>query len=252
MKIVCCCKRVPDTATRIKVASDGKGIETDGVQWVLNPYDEFAVEEAVRIKEAGKATEVIVVGVGPAESSQILKNALAMGADRAVLVKDDAGFRDPLATAQALADVIKSEGDDVGLVLCGRQSVDDQSLAVGPLLGTLLERPTVMDVTSVELGDGTVTVKREAEGRTEVIEAKLPAVLTAQKDLNEPRYASLKGILAAKKKPFEEREFAFGDAHGTLEKLAPPPERQAGKIVGEGADAVPELVRLLREEAKLI
>ncbi len=251
MKVVVCCKRVPPTDARIKVASDGSGIDEEGVQFVLNPYDEFAVEEAVKLKEAGKAEEVIVVGVGPADTAAVLKNALAMGADRAVLVKDDAGYRDPLSIARALADAIGAE-EGVGLVLCGRQSVDQQSLAVGPMLATIAGMGCVMDVVKVEVGDGTASVHREAEGRSEDIEVKLPAVLTAQRGLNEPRYAKLKEILKAKKKPFAEREFDFGEPRATIEKLSPPPERQAGKIVGDGPGAVPELVKLLRDEAKVL
>ncbi len=251
MKTVVCCKRVPATTTRIKITSDAKGIDEEGIQFTLNPYDELAVEEAIRLKEAEKASETIALTLGPDGSKKALRDTLAMGIDRAILVKDEASWRDPLSTVAALADAITAEGD-VGLVLCGRQAVDDQSLAVGPLLATRLGMPCVMDVVSLEVADGTATVRREAEGCAEIIEVTLPAVFTTQRGLNDPRRTSLKGIMKAKKKPLDERTFEFEASHASLEKLQPPPQRQAGKVVGEGPEAVPELVRLLRDEAKAL
>ena len=250
INIVVCIKRVPDTETKVRVGADGKSLDTQGVNYILNPYDEYALEEAIRIREEKGAGEVTVVCLGPKEAAQVIRNALAMGADRALHIVDDVAGRDPMSTARVLADGLRDLSFD--LLLFGRLAVDDQSSQVGPAVAQLLGLPSVIDVVAVEVGDGSVKVRREVDAETYVIESPTPVALTANKGLNEPRYPSLKGIMAAKKKPLEEKAAAEHAVGTVVSKMEPPPERQAGKIVGKGVEAVPELVKLLRNEAKLI
>src|SRR6266566_2595889 len=234
MKIAVCIKRVPDSETRVKVAADGKSLDEGGVKFVLNPYDEFAVEEALRRKEAAGAGEVAIITLGPAAAQETIRTALAMGADRGVLLQAD-----------RLAAELKDGGWD--LILFGKMAIDDYNHQVGPMVAELLGLPCVTSIGHLELGVGRGVGEREVEGGLEVVEFPLPAVLTTDKGLNEPRYPALKGIMAAKKKPLEVKPATFGP--GGIEVLAmlPPPERKEGRIVGEGAAAVPELIRLLRE-----
>lgn len=247
---VVCVKQVPDTDTRVKVAADGRTLDPNGVTLVLNPYDEFAVEQALRVKETLGAGEVVAVSLGAAGVQTTLRNVLAMGADRALHLRLDHAAPDALTVAKALADAIR--GLDAGIVWLGKQAVDDDGAQVGPMLATLLGRPCVSNISTFELAGTTARVEREIEGGREQVEVPLPAVFTTDKGLNEPRYASLKGIMAAKKKTIEERAVEAAAPH--LERLALelPPPRAAGRIVGEGAGAVPELVRVLREEAKVL
>ena len=250
MKSIVCVKRVPDTETRIRIAGDQSSIDPSGVKFVLNPYDEFALEAALRQKEGAGAGEVLALSVGGTESAETLRTALAMGADAAVLLKADAPA-EGLAVAQALAAELK--GREFDLALFGMKAVDDDLQAVGAMVAELLSLPSATVVTEFAVADGKVTAKREVEGGTEIVELRLPCVLTLTKGAYEPRYASLKGIMAAKKKPLEEKPVSGGGAAaGAGQKLSYPAERQAGRIVGKGADAVPELVRLLREEAKVL
>jgi len=248
LKIAVCLKQVPSTDTRIKIAPDGKRIDPAGVTFVTNPYDEFALEEAIRLKEA-KGGEVVVLSAGGQGAVAALRNALAVGADSAVLLKTDAD-PDALAVARLLADEIGGKGYD--LVLCGKQAVDDDAAQVGPMLAEMLDLPCATVVVKLELTEGKARATREIEGGVEIVEMPLPALIAAQKGLNEPRYASLKGIMAAKKKPVEEKAASAAAAKVEIVSLALPPARQAGRIVGEGAAAVPELVRVLREEAKVL
>lgn len=247
---VVCIKQVPDTETRVKVAADGRTLDPAGVTMVLNPYDEFAVEAALRVKEQLAAGEVVVVSLGAAGVQTTLRNALAMGADRAIHLKTDVAAPDALAVAKALAEAVK--GLDAGIVWLGKQAADDDGAQVGPMLATLLGRPCVTVVAKFELAGTTAKVEREIEGGREQVEVPLPAVFTTDKGLNEPRFASLKGIMAAKKKTIEERAVDLGAPN--LERLALelPPPRKGGRIVGEGVGAVPELVRALLEEAKVL
>ena len=250
MKIAVCIKRVPDSEARVKIGADGKSLDEAGVKFILNPYDEFAVEEALQRKEQAGAGEVVVVSVGPAAAQETIRTALAMGADRGVLLQTDRIPADGFEVARALAAELKDGGFD--LILFGKMAIDDYNHQVGPMVAELLGLPCVTAIAHLELGAGTGVAEREIEGAMEVVEFPLPAVLTTDKGLNEPRYPALKGIMAAKKKPLEVKPLTHGA--GALEVLAmtPPPERKAGKIVGEGAAAVPELVRLLREEAKVL
>lgn len=249
MNIVVCVKRVPDTETRVRIEGSGTDIDPNGVKFVLSPYDEFALEAALRTKEAAGAGQVTALSLGAASSAETLRQALAMGADDAVLLEGETSA-DGLATAKALATELSER--DAALVLLGVKAIDDDQQQVGPMVGTLLKRPCVTAVSTFELDGDTVRCRREVEGGTEIVEAPLPAVLTMTKGPHEPRYPSLKGIMAAKKKPLEQKTASVEAARLTTEALALPPERAAGRIVGEGEGAVPELVRLLREEAKVL
>ena len=250
MKIACCIKRVPDSETRVKIGVDGKRIDEAGVKFVLNPYDEFAVEEALQRKEKAGAGEVVVVCLGPAAAQETIRTALAMGADRGVLLQADAIPADGFVTAQALAAELKGGGWD--LILFGKVAIDDYNHQVGPMVAELLDLPCVTSVAHLDI-DGTKGIaEREIEGGIEVVEFPLPAVLTADKGLNEPRYPALKGIMVAKKKPLEVKPVQLAAGGIEVMALTPPPERKEGKVVGEGAGAVVELVRLLREEAKVL
>ena len=248
MKIAVPVKYTPDTETKVRIGADGKSINPDGVSFVMNPYDEFAVEEALKIKEAGEA-EVTVITVGGEESTKVLRTGMAMGADNAILIKSDDAV-DSLQIALLLAGALKDGGYDI--ILTGMKAVDSDSGAVAPMLAEMLGMPCVTMITKLEVSDGKASAQREAEIGMENIETSLPAVFSTQKGLNEPRYASLKGIMRAKKQPIEEIE--AGDAAKGTEvlEMTYPPERPEGRIVGEGAEAVPELVRLLKEEAKVI
>ena len=247
---VVCIKQVPDTETRVKVGADGKSLDPTSVTMILNPYDEFAVEQALRVKESAGAGEVVVISLGGPGVQATLRSALAMGADRAIHLKADLAQPDSLAIATALADAIRPL--DASIVWLGKQAVDGDGAQVGPMLATLLGRPCVSVIAKFELAGTTAKVEREIEGGRELLEVPLPAVFTADKGLNEPRYASLKGIMAAKKKPLEEKAVSLGPPH--LERLTfeLPPARKGGRIVGEGIGAVPELIKALREEAKVL
>lgn len=247
MNIVVCIKRVPDSEARIRI--DGTDIDPSGVKFVMSPYDEFAVEAALRTKEALGAGEVTVLTLGDDSSQETLRSGLAMGADNAVLLKGDVTM-DGLATAKAIATEL--EGMDAPLVLLGVKSADDDQQQVGPMVATLLGRPCVTAVSNFELSEGKITAHREVEGGTEILSMELPAVLSITKGAFEPRYASLKGIMMAKKKPLEQKDAQGAESRLTVTSLTEPAERAEGRIVGEGPEAVAELVRLLREEAKAL
>jgi electron transfer flavoprotein beta subunit len=259
MKILVLVKQVPDTATQVKIAGDGKGIETQGITWIVSPYDEFAVEEALRIKEKRGQGEVVVVSLGPERVKESLRSCLAMGADRAIHLLDPVwGGADTLATARALAAVIKQEAP--GLVLSGRQAIDDDMGAVGAQVAELLGwscASWIMEEAVNAAGDG-IRVGRQVEGGLEIFELPLPALCSAQKGMNEPRYPTLKGIMGAKKK--EIREVKAADLGIAAEApvlavaaLEPLPPRPPGRIItGEAGEAARELVRALREDAKAI
>lgn len=250
MKIAVCLKRVPDSETRVKIASDGKSLDEAGVKFILNPYDEFAVEEALRRQQQAGRGEVVVVALGPAAAQETIRTALAMGADRGVLLQADRIPSDGLEVAKLLAAELKGGGYD--LILFGKMAIDDYNHQVGPMVAELLGLPCVTAIAHLDLADGKGTAEREIEGGVEVVEFPLPAVLTTDKGLNEPRYPALKGIMAAKKKPLDTKPTPVGVGGLEVLALTPPPQRKEGKIVGEGAAAIPELLRLLREEAKVL
>ncbi|MHC4547898.1 MAG: electron transfer flavoprotein subunit beta/FixA family protein [Planctomycetota bacterium] len=249
MELFVCMKRVPDSAAKIRVADDGLGIDSSGVEYVISPYEEMALERALQLKEE-VGGNVTVVCLGPPEATKEIRQALAMGADKAIHIKDAGGSRGPLGIAKVLAETLR--GREFDTLLFGRQSIDADNCAVGIMVAQLLGLPAVSLITKIDVADGKATVHREAESGTEVIEVQLPAVFTAQRGLAEPRYPSIKGIMMAKKKPIE--EVAAPEPSGNLQvkKLAPPAAREGGRVVGEGPDAVPELVRLLRQEAKVL
>lgn len=246
MKIVVCVKRVPDTETRVRLLPDRSGIDTSGVKFVTSPYDEYALESALRVKDASPETEVVAVSLGEPAAAEQLRAALAMGADRAVLLRAEP-VADGLAVARALAARIETEAAD--LALFGVKAADDDLHQVGPMAAELLNWPCVTAVTSFTLEGGGVTAHREVDGGVEVVETSLPVVITITKGAYEPRYASLKGIMAAKRKPLEEVSVEVSDSRVRVLELSLPPEKPPARIVGEGPDAVPELVRLLIEEA---
>lgn len=249
MKIAVCVSHVPDTAAKVNVGSDGKTIDPNGVTYIVNPYDEFAIEEALKFKEAKGEGEVVVLSVGPDANKETIRKALAMGADSAVLLKDD-NYRDSFSVAKALAEEIKLM--DAKLVFCGKQSVDYDNSIVGQLTAEMLGYNCVSVVVGLKIEGDKVTAEREIEGGREVVETSLPVVISAQKGLNEPRYASLKGIMAAKKKTIEEKPAAENNNKVEVVQMKKPAAKQPGKIIGTDASAVPELVRLLKEEAKVI
>ena len=248
MKLVACINHVPDTTAKINIGVDGKSIDKTGVGFIINPYDEIAVEECLRLKEKNGG-EVIAVSLGGDVHKETLRKALAMGVDKAVLLKDET-LRDSFSVARALADYIKEVSPDA--VFFGKQSIDGDDAAVGSMVAEMLELPSVSVVVKLEITDGKVIAEREIEGGHEKVETRLPAVFTAQKGLNEPRYPSLKGIMAAKSKSIEEKVPVPVPAKVEVLGLQRPPLKSAGKIVGTDATAVAELVRLLHEEAKVI
>jgi electron transfer flavoprotein beta subunit len=252
MKIVACVKRVPTTEAQAKVSADGTTIDPAGLQYTLSFYDEIAVEKAVLLKEAaGGAPEVVVLSLGPTDGSKELRECLAKGADRVLLVKDEqwAGH-DARATAKLLAAQIGGLGAD--LALFGRVATDRDNAAVGPMVATMLGWACVTDVVALDVANGKGVAKRESEAGIETYEFALPAVVTCQKGLAEPRTAGLKGIMAAKKKPLDEVTAALEPNQAVVAKLELPPARPAGRIVGKGADAVPALMAALRTEAKVL
>jgi len=248
MKIAVCISQVPDTATKIVIGSDGKTIDKTGVSFIINPYDEFAIEEGLRLKEKFGG-EVVFISVGGEGVKETIRKALAMGGDRAILVKDDS-IRDSYAVAKALADVLREVTPDI--ILFGKQSVDYDDALVGGMVAEMLGLPSVSVVVKLEITDDKVICEREIEGGKETVETKLPVVITAQKGLNEPRYPSLKGIMAAKSKPIQEIHPEAIESKVEVLRMRKPPAKNPGKIVGTDVSAVPELVRLLHEEAKVI
>ena len=259
MKILVTIKQVPDTATQVKIAADGKTIDATGITWIVSPYDEFAVEEGLRIKEKRGQGEVVAVSLGPDRVKEALRSCLAMGCDRAIPLNDAAwAAADTLATAKALAAVVKQEAPQ--LVLCGRQAIDDDMGAVTAQLAELLGWPCaywIMEET-IDADGKAVRAARQVEGGLEVFDLPLPAVLAAQKGLNEPRYPTLKGIMGAKKKEIKDVKaadlgWASEPPQLSVVGLEALPPRPAGRIIqGDVPTAVKELVRALREDAKAI
>lgn len=248
MKLAVCINHVPDTAAKINIAAGGMNIDKTGVTYIISPYDEFAIEECLRLKEKNGG-DVTVISLGGDAHKESLRKALAMGVDKAVLLKDE-GVRDSFAVARGLADYLKDISPDI--VFFGKQSVDYDDGAVGVMVAEMLGLPSVSVVVKLDVTGGKAVAEREIEGGREILETTLPAVFTAQKGLNEPRYPSLKGIMAAKSKPIEERTLPAFSGKVTLVQMQKPPAKPAGRIVGTDASAVPELVRLLHEEAKVI
>jgi electron transfer flavoprotein beta subunit len=260
MNILVFVKRVPDTESRIRIQHETRTIAEDGLNFVISPYDEYSVEEALRLKEA-KGGTVRVISVGRDEAVSVLRKTLAMGADEAFLIKDDAPESyDGLRTARIIAKAVELKFGGADLLLFGKQAVGDDNSQVPAMVAELLGLPQATVVTKLEVGDGAATAFREIEGGAEKVALALPAVISAQKGLNEPRYETLKGIMAAKKKDVPVitlQDLGLGPdelrSRVVVAGLDVPAARQAGKILqGDPAEAAREAVRLLREEAKVI
>jgi electron transfer flavoprotein beta subunit len=249
MKLLVCVKRVVDYNVKIRVKPDGSGVELANIKMSMNPFDEIAVEEAVRLKEQGKATEIVAVSIGPQQAAETIRTALAMGADRGILVKTDATV-EPLAVAKILAKVVEQEKPD--LIIMGKQAIDDDSNQTGQMLAALLGWPQGTFAFKVNVGEGSIDVTREVDGGLQTVGLKLPAIVTTDLRLNEPRYASLPNIMKAKKKPLDETspETLGVDVSPRLKvvKTAEPGGRKAGVKVG----SVAELVQKLKVEAGVL
>jgi len=249
MKILVPVKRVVDFNVKIRVKSDGSGVDLANIKMSMNPFDEIAVEEAIRLKEAGKATEIVAVSIGPAQASETIRTALAMGADRGILVKTDATV-EPLAVAKILKAVVEAEKP--GLVIMGKQAIDDDSNQTGQMLAALLGWSQGTFASKLVLDGDAVTVTREVDGGLQTVKLKAPAIVTTDLRLNEPRYASLPNIMKAKKKPIDEKTpEAYGvDVKPRLQvvKTAEPSGRKSGVKVG----SVAELVAKLKDEAGVL
>ena len=235
---------------RFKLAPSGKAVDEAGLKFDISDFDGYAVEAALQIKEKLNTGEVAVISLGPDVVQETLRKAMSMGADRAVQLKYDGALVDSFAIASALAAELKDGAYD--LILFGRMSIDTAHGAVGAMVAELLGLPCINAISKLEFDGRTAKMRRELEGAYELVECALPAVVTIDEGIARPRYPSLKGIMAAKKKPLESRPAQLPEARLTLDTLTLPPERAAGRIIGEGTAAVPELVRLLKEEARVL
>lgn len=252
MKIAVCVKRVPDMEMRFAIGADRKSLDQGGMKYEMGDFDGYALEVALQLneKEGQGQGEVVVVSLGPDGVQETLRKALAMGATRAVQLKANEVPVDGMAIAQALAQELR--GAQYDLVLFGRMATDTAHGTVGPMTAELLDLPCVTAISQLNTENGKGTARRDLEGASETVEFPLPAVLTIDEGIARPRLASLKGIMAAKKKPLEVKPAQLGLVQLTIEKLELPAERPPGRIIGEGADAVPELLRLLQTEAKVL
>jgi len=250
VKIAVCIKRVPDMETRFKIAASGTAVDEAGLKYDMSDFDGYAVETALQLNEKQGPGETVVISLGPDVVQEQLRKALSMGADRAVQLKADRVPADGLAIARALAAELEGGGYD--LILFGRQAVDSANATVGPMTAELLGLPCATAVSTLEIANGRGRARRELEGAAEIVEFSLPAVVSVDEGMPRARYPSLKGIMAAKKKPLEVKPAQLGEERITIQKMELPPERAAGRIVGEGPAAVPELVRLLHTEAKVL
>jgi len=250
LKIAVCVKRVPDMEMRFAIAADRRSLDPAGLKYEMGDFDGYGVEIALQLVEKAGSGEVAVISLGPDGVQEILRKALAMGATRAVQLKADEVPFDGLTIARALAAELKDGGYD--LILFGRMATDTASGTVGPMVAELLGLPCVTAISRLQIEGGRGTAGRDLEGAAETVTFPLPAVLSIDEGIARPRLASLKGIMAAKKKPLEVKPATLGTPALVVEGMALPPERAGGRIVGEGADAVPELVRLLRAEAKVL
>jgi electron transfer flavoprotein beta subunit len=250
LKIAVCIKRVPDMDVRFRIAADGTSLDDTGLKYDINDFDAWAVEAALQLKEKAGQGEVVVLSLGPDAAQETIRKALSMGADRAIHLKTDRIPFDGFAIATALAAELREGGYD--LILFGKMSPDSSNGIVGPIVAELLGLPCVTAISRLEIADGKGTAKRELEGAQEIVDFPLPAVLTVDEGLNTARYPSLKGIMAAKKKPLEVKPASLGDSKISVKRLELPPDRAPGRIIGEGPAAVPDLIRALQTEAKVL
>ena len=250
MKIAVCIKRVPDMESRFRISGDGKAVDETGLKFDMSDFDGYAVEVALQITEKLGQGEVTVVSLGPDAVQEALRKALSMGAARAIHLKADRVPADGFVIARALAGELKMGGYD--LIMFGKHAMDSMSGVVGPMTAELLGLPLITSASKLDVAAGKGTARRELEGAAEILEFPLPAVVTIDEGIARPRYPSLKGIMAAKKKPLETKPVQLEAPRLELSKTELPADRQGGRIVGEGAAAVPELVRLLQTEAKVL
>ena len=250
MKIAVCIKRTPDSESRFRIASSSTAIDETGLKFDIDDFASYAVEVALQLNEKQGPGETVVFAVGPDNVQETLRKAMSMGADRAVQLKTDTIPYDGLAVAKALAAELKSGNFD--LVLFGKHAFDTSSGVVGTANAELLGIPCVVAATKLDIAGGKGTARRELEGAAEIVEFPLPAAVTIDEGIARPRYPSLKGIMSAKKKPLETKPAQLGEVRVTVTKMELPPERPAGRIIGEGTAAVPELIKLLQTEAKVL
>ena len=248
MKVAVCIKRVPDMEMRFSIAGDRKALDGSGLKYEMGDFDGYALEVGLQLVEK-HGGEAVVLSLGSDGVQETLRKGLAMGAARAVQLKTEEVPVDGLAIAHALAAGLKDGGYD--LILFGRMATDTAHGTVGPMTAELLDLPCVTSISHLEIADGRGTARREMEGSSETMQFPLPAVLTIDEGIARARLASLKGIMAAKKKPLDVKPARLGPARLVVESMALPPDRPPGRIIGEGADAVPELLRLLQTEAKV-
>jgi len=257
MKIFVCVKQVPDTETKVKIAADNKSVDTAAVKWVMNPYDEFAVEEGIKLRDANAGSQLWVVTVGPKKRAvEVVRTALAMGADEAIVV-DSPELLEPLQTAKALANVIQQEGG-AQMIFSGKMAIDDNAGSVSQMLAEFLNIPHTTVVSKFSASGEAVIVERDIEGGAkEIVQMQMPAVVAANKGLNMPRYASLPGIMKAKKKTIKEIDWAAAKvdlaAKTAIQSMELPPEKPAVKMIaGDAAKQAADLVHALRDEAKAL
>ncbi len=250
VKIAVCIKRTPDSESRFKIAASSKAIDETGLKFDIDDFASYAVEVALQLNEKQGPGEVVIYAVGPDAVQETLRKAMSMGADRAVQLKADAVPPDGLAVAKALAAELKDGGFD--LVLFGKHAFDTSSGIVGTATAELLGIACVTAASKLDIANGKGTARRELEGASETVSFSLPAAVTIDEGIARPRYPSLKGIMSAKKKPLETKPAQLGDVRVTVKSMALPPDRAAGRIIGEGSAAVPELIRLLQTEAKVL
>jgi len=249
MKIFVCVSIVPDSTTKVKISETKKAIDESGVSYIINPYDEFAVEEALKLKEKNGG-EVTAISFGTDKAKDAIKKAFQMGADKGVLIKSGSNDFDSFTVAKNLAEYIKNQNPDI--ILLGKQSIDFDGLLVPSMLAEMLDLPSVSVVVNLNIENGKVIAEREVEGGKEIIESKLPLIIGTQKGINEPRYPNLKSIMASKSKPIEELQATYSGNMVEVTEMKLPAVKSSGKIFTNGKDDVSELVRLLREEAKVI
>jgi electron transfer flavoprotein beta subunit len=250
VKIAVCIKRVPDMESRFRITADGRLVDEAGLKFDISDFDGYAVEVALQLTEKAPPGEVVVVSLGPDAVQEVLRKALSMGAARAIHLKADRVPADGFAVARALAAELQGGGYD--LIMFGKHAMDTMSGVVGPMTAELLGLPNVSAASKLDIASGKGTARRELEGGAEIVEFPLPAVVSIDEGIARPRYPSLKGIRAAKKKPLETKPAQLDVARLEVTKTELPADRQGGRIIGEGAAAVPELVRLLQTEAKVL
>ena len=249
MKIIACIKEVPDTEASIQIGADKKTNNETHITYIMNPYDEYAVEAALKIQESNGG-ESTAITMGGERANEALRYAVSMGVNNAIRLKSDKKIDDAFVMAKALSEALSEMEYD--LILLGKETIDDGSHQLGPMIGEFLGCPCITSVTKLDVTDKKVSAERETAGGIEVFEADLPCIITAQKGLNEPRYPSLRGKMIAKKAVIDERDVTVEPARTEIISLSAPPARGESKVVGDGVEAVPELIRLLREEAKVI